>query len=246
MNQNKEPAVKKVQQKPPPAEIDLYQPVKIMQKVPFGVDPKTVFCLNFKNKNCNLGLKCKFSHSIQQVNDSQKPKEPEKKPLYETSEVVEESGNQTDIICKYFLEAVEKQLYGWFWECPTVKEGQKCIYKHVLPPGYELKKQVKEVKSSITIEELIENKRKLLSGGAMVTLETFTCWKQKRQAEKELKAKEGEKVKQDLVKRKIFSGLSGREMFQYNPELAVDADIEDVVDDMVQVEEDLKDLEIKE
>jgi hypothetical protein len=27
--------------------------------------------------------------------------------------------NQTDIICKYFLDAIENGKYGWFWECPN-------------------------------------------------------------------------------------------------------------------------------
>ena len=27
--------------------------------------------------------------------------------------------NQTDIICKYFLDAIETGKYGWFWECPN-------------------------------------------------------------------------------------------------------------------------------
>lgn len=25
----------------------------------------------------------------------------------------------TDIVCKFFLEAIENQKYGWFWECPN-------------------------------------------------------------------------------------------------------------------------------
>lgn len=25
----------------------------------------------------------------------------------------------TDIVCKYFLEAIESSKYGWFWECPN-------------------------------------------------------------------------------------------------------------------------------
>ena len=29
----------------------------------------------------------------------------------------------TTIVCKYFLDAVEKGLYGWFWQCPN---GDKC------------------------------------------------------------------------------------------------------------------------
>ena len=40
----------------------------------------------------------------------------------------------TDKVCKYFIEAVENQKYGWFWTCPN--GGDKCMYKHSLPPGY--------------------------------------------------------------------------------------------------------------
>jgi hypothetical protein len=40
-------------------------------------------------------------------------------------------------ICKFFLEAVEINKYGWFWECPN---GKSCIYRHALPPGFQLKK----------------------------------------------------------------------------------------------------------
>lgn len=35
-------------------------------------------------------------------------------------------------VCKFFLEAVETNKYGWFWSCPT---GDGCIYRHCLPPG---------------------------------------------------------------------------------------------------------------
>ena len=40
----------------------------------------------------------------------------------------------TDKVCKFFIEAVENGKYGWFWQCP--KGGDKCMYKHSLPPGY--------------------------------------------------------------------------------------------------------------
>lgn len=40
-------------------------------------------------------------------------------------------------ICKFFLDAVEKSKYGWFWSCPN---GEHCKYKHALPPGFVLKK----------------------------------------------------------------------------------------------------------
>jgi hypothetical protein len=40
----------------------------------------------------------------------------------------------TEKVCKYFIEAVENQKYGWFWTCPN--GGDKCMYRHALPPGY--------------------------------------------------------------------------------------------------------------
>lgn len=42
---------------------DLSKPVQV-QKVPFGVDPKTVLCQYYKQGNCEKGRKCKFSHDL--------------------------------------------------------------------------------------------------------------------------------------------------------------------------------------
>lgn len=57
-------------------------------------------------------------------------------------------------VCKHFLAAVDKNLYGWFWNCPN---GNKCIYRHALPPGFVLKKkEQKGDKEEISIEEFIE------------------------------------------------------------------------------------------
>jgi len=62
-------------------------------------------------------------------------------------------------VCKYFLDAVEKKQYGWFWECPN--GGKNCHYRHALPPGYVLKSQMKalleEEADKLSIEEEIEN-----------------------------------------------------------------------------------------
>jgi hypothetical protein len=49
-------------------------------------------------------------------------------------------GTRSKIVCKFFLEAVEKSRYGWKWNCPN---GEICKYKHCLPPGYILKKDEK-------------------------------------------------------------------------------------------------------
>ena len=51
----------------------------LTQKVPFGVDPKTVLCVYFKAGHCDKGSKCKFSH------DLDVGRKVEKKNLYEDS-----------------------------------------------------------------------------------------------------------------------------------------------------------------
>lgn len=62
-------------------------------------------------------------------------------------------------VCKYFLEAVEKKQYGWFWACPN--GGKDCHYRHALPPGYVLKSQMKalieEEAEKAPIEDEIED-----------------------------------------------------------------------------------------
>ena len=59
-------------------EAALLKPVQT-QKVPFGVDPKTILCAFYKAGNCEKGTKCKFSHDL---NVGRKV---EKKNLYEDS-----------------------------------------------------------------------------------------------------------------------------------------------------------------
>ena len=119
---------------------------------------KTVLCQFFKKGHCEKGRKCKFSH------DLNVERKGEKKSLYtDTREedaeaakqkdqmedwdeeklrqvVLSKHGNPkttTDKVCKYFVEAVENAKYGWFWTCPN--GGDKCMYKHSLPPGFVLK-----------------------------------------------------------------------------------------------------------
>lgn len=126
------------------------------QKVPFGVDPKTVLCIWFKKGNCEKGKKCKFSHDLELDRKTDKRslytdtrKDEEEKKKAETSEnwdveklqsvVLSKKGNQqttTDKVCKFFIQAIEDGRYGWFWICPN--GGDQCKYKHALPPGYVL------------------------------------------------------------------------------------------------------------
>lgn len=130
----------------------LNKPAQI-QKVPFGVDPKTVLCIFHKQGNCEKGRKCKFSHDLELDRKTEKKslyqdtrKEEEEVKKAETSAewdeeklrsvVLSKKGNQqttTDKVCKFFIEAIEDGKYGWFWICPN--GGNTCKYKHALPPG---------------------------------------------------------------------------------------------------------------
>jgi len=42
---------------------------------------------------------------------------------------------------RFFLNALEKGSYGWKWMC---QNGLDCHYRHCLPPGYILKKDLKK------------------------------------------------------------------------------------------------------
>ncbi|CAA3018636.1 zinc finger CCCH domain-containing 11 [Olea europaea subsp. europaea] len=121
-------------------------------------------------------------------------------------------------VCKYFLEAVEKKQYGWFWVCPN--GGKDCHYRHALPPGYVLKSQMKalieEEADKIPIEEEIENQRAKITATTPMTPELFMQWKKKKVEEREagLAAQRAERAKNDR--------MSGRELFLSDASLFVD------------------------
>ena len=132
---------------------ELFKPLQV-QKVPFGVDPKTVLCQFFKQGMCEKGKKCKFSHDLDvgrkqakkdlyQDTRDEEAEQKEKDTMDDWDEeklrqvVLNKHGNPrttTDKVCKYFIQAVEDGKYGWFWQCPN--GGDKCMYRHSLPPGY--------------------------------------------------------------------------------------------------------------
>lgn len=140
---------------------ELFKPVQV-QKVPFGVDPKTVLCQFHKGGHCDKGRKCKFSHDLNVARKTEKaslytdqreaeaeelsPEDAARKKddMADWDEeklrkvVLSKQGNPkttTDKVCKFFIEAVENGKYGWFWTCPN--GGDKCMYQHKLPPGYD-------------------------------------------------------------------------------------------------------------
>lgn len=233
---------------------ELFKPVQA-QKVPFGVDPKTVLCMFHKKGGCEKGKKCKFSHDLNierkaakkdLYTDSRDGEEGEEKKKADTmdnwdeeklrSVVMSKHGNPrttTDKVCKYFIEAVENQKYGWFWVCPN--GGDKCMYKHSLPPGYVVPLvpstvvnfrvltswdrfvlKTKEQKAAekalmdksplntLTLEDWLESERHKLTGTLTpVNPETFAKWKKERLDKKAAEA-EAQKAKE----------ATGRAMFE--------------------------------
>ncbi|KAF1375435.1 hypothetical protein PFLUV_G00220140 [Perca fluviatilis] len=227
---------------------ELFKPVVAAQKVAKGVDPKSVLCAFFKQGQCTKGDKCKFSHDLSMERKC------EKRSLYvderdddlekdtmdnwdekKLEEVVnkkhgeaEKKKAKTQIVCKHFLEAIENNKYGWFWSCPS--GGDVCMYRHALPPGFVLKKDKKKEENKedeISLEELIENERAALGVNVTrITLETFLAWKKRKRQEKIDKARdEMEKKKADFKAGKSLV-VSGREVFEFHPELVDDDDAE--------------------
>lgn len=77
-------------------EAALLKPVQI-QKVPFGVDPKTLLCAFYKAGMCEKGNKCKFSH------DMDVGRKVDKKNLYEDSREEKLAGAFISFACHELL-----------------------------------------------------------------------------------------------------------------------------------------------
>lgn len=195
-----------------------------------GVDPKSVLCEHFRHGKCVKGFKCKYSHDLnverktakidlftdrRDGGDEDGPGTMEEWTQEQLEKAVaDKHGKQnenrpTQIICKFFLEAVEKKLYGWFWQCPN---GSTCQYRHALPAGYLLKSQIKELLDAEaaalpSIEETIEEERAKVDAKTKINEEIFRRWRDgKTQAKKEaaLKAEEERRRKGILTGREIF------------------------------------------
>lgn len=212
---------------------DLFKVAVTQPKVPVGVDPKSILCEFFKAGQCQKGFKCKFSHDLNiqrkgekiDIYSDKRDGETMEDWDQETLEKVVESkkmeynqNKPTEIVCKYFLEAVEKKQYGWFWVCPN--GSKECHYRHALPPGYILKSQMKalleEESDRLPIEDEIEDQRAKLKSTTPMTTELFMQWKKKKIEERNagLAAQQAERAKNDR--------MSGRELFLSNASLFVD------------------------
>ena len=113
--------------------------------------------------------------------------------------------------------------------CPNEKDGGKCIYRHALPPGFQLKSDKKklEEKEEIALEALIERERASLGPSVTrVTLESFLAWKLRKIQEKKNKITENEEKKKRDFKLGFMNGLTGRDIFTFNPDLIANDDDE--------------------
>ncbi|KAK9865017.1 hypothetical protein WJX84_005705 [Apatococcus fuscideae] len=160
-------------------------------KVPVGVDPKSMLCEYHKAGQCTKGFKCKFSHDLNIGRKTAKmdiysdrrehdegmedwDQEELEKAVAE-KHAAEKGPQKTDIICKFFIDAVEKKLYGWFWQCPN---GKECKYRHALPPGFVLKSQMKELldaekENQQDIVDVIDEERSKVKATTQITETVF-------------------------------------------------------------------------
>lgn len=221
----------------------LGRPAIVQQKTEAGVDTKSLLCEFFKKGNCIRGTKCKFSHDmaierkvqkLDMYTDLREEKDKDSMDTWDQAKlediVAKKSAGrpcETEIVCKYFLDAVEKFKYGWLWKCPN---GDACHYKHRLPPGFVLKrpadkkKELEDAANAPTIEELIERDREKLdiTKCTMVTPETFAAWKVERLKKKAEAVEESRKIANKKSGNHGLHILSGRALFEYDPSLFVD------------------------
>lgn len=236
----------------------LFKPVQA-QKVPFGVDPKTVVCEFFKKGACEKGKKCKFSHDLDAGRKTMKKdlytdtreaerEEKEKDKIDDWDEeklrkvVLSKHGNPkttTDKVCKYFISAVEDGKYGWFWTCPN--GGDKCMYRHTLPPGFVLKTKEQRAAekalmdnsplNTLTLEDFLEAERHKLFGTLTpVTPESFAKWKKERMDKKQ--AEEEARRAKEATGRAMFE--SGDWKKDLDDESEEDEDEDDSNDEQAQ------------
>ena len=91
---------------------ELFKPVQV-QKVPFGVDPKTVLCQFYKAGNCEKGKRCKFSH------DLSVERKGEKKNLYQDTREKEEEEKKKDDMADWD-EGRRPASPAAYWPCTCV------------------------------------------------------------------------------------------------------------------------------
>ncbi|XP_034810513.1 zinc finger CCCH domain-containing protein 15 isoform X2 [Pan paniscus] len=177
---------------------ELFKPVVAAQKISKGADPKSVVCAFFKQGQCTKGDKCKFSH------DLTLERKCEKRSVYIDARDEELEKDTMDNWDEKKLEEVVNKKHG---EAEKKKPKTQIVCKHFL--------------------EAIENNKYgwfwVCPGGGDICMYRhalppgFVLKKDKKKEEKE-----DEISLEDLIEREI----SGREVFEFRPELVNDDDEE--------------------
>jgi hypothetical protein len=214
-----------------------------------GYDPsldENQVCSFFLQGKCRKGNKCKFSHDSSKATTKKKlnvyeDAREKKSPTDELTEALSNADKQqmanggnanleTSIICKFFLDAVEKGKFGFFWTCPNEAEKKNsCIYRHKLPAGFVLKSADEEKDDDEERESLIQEIERLrgelvLSECTMVTEDTFAVFQKEMEAQrkKENETKRAAEEKKSGGRNQGLHVLSGRALFEYDSSLFVD------------------------
>eukprot|EP00340_Litonotus_pictus_P010213 CAMPEP_0170514956 /NCGR_PEP_ID=MMETSP0209-20121228/1447_1 /TAXON_ID=665100 ORGANISM="Litonotus pictus, Strain P1" /NCGR_SAMPLE_ID=MMETSP0209 /ASSEMBLY_ACC=CAM_ASM_000301 /LENGTH=373 /DNA_ID=CAMNT_0010799231 /DNA_START=1 /DNA_END=1122 /DNA_ORIENTATION=- len=188
---------------------------------------KNVLCQFFAQKGfCEDGDDCKFSHDLniefnQGAFDIYTDLREAKSKLGIDFELMEQREAKraklpkTDIVCKFFLEAIKTRVYGFKWQCPN---GDDCHYKHCLPKDYVIKSLKGQIQEEMTFEEFHDLEEKIdverervAENGTKVTEKSLAEWIERRIREKE-KYGTGQKKKEDLLKKL----KTGKELFINN------------------------------
>jgi len=227
------------------------QQYEVLQKVPAGVEPKSLVCVNFRNGVCTKEAQCKFSHELEgekrekELKEIREKEQKEKEEREKEAKEPREAHEQEEKICKHYIDALKAGKHNAKWVCPI---GNSCSGKHSPPEGYSLKE---ERESEITIEEYIENeKNKLPEKQTQMSEELFKKWKSEREQQKLREKREQERIKEGNIRLgKIVP--SGRDLFEYNlnqfvdDEEALDCDYRAREEDIESEEEDTLVKEMK-
>jgi len=236
------------------------------QEAAEGESNKNILCAYFKAGQCKKGNDCEFSHDLNidfnqgafdiytDLRDAKKSNaENEINKIAEEKEKKRSKLPQSNIVCKFFIQAIHKKVYGYKWECPN---GDDCQYRHCLPKDYVLTTQKDRMQEEMTIdefynweEEVDAERDRLGKTGTPVTDETFNEWKKRRDEFRKQNKDDTEKKKKGLQ--------TGRQLFKNQQELfkdddnasdvKLDEDTEaNIRDEVEKVKDELKDVKIDE